>query len=60
MPYARRKPQAQPRCRMCQAILCSHSPLPADICALCTECCIEYPGEAGVVFSRAQTLRAVA
>jgi hypothetical protein len=59
MPYRKLQP-VQCRCRMCQAILYSRSPLPDTISALCTECCIEYPGEAGVVFSRAQTLRAVA
>lgn len=58
MPYARKRQQA--RCRMCLAILYSRSPLPDTISALCTECAIINPGEAGLVFSRAQVLRRVA
>jgi hypothetical protein len=56
MPYARRK-RPQALCRLCKRPLYSRSELPEDISAMCTECAIEYPGEAGLVFSRAATSR---
>jgi hypothetical protein len=52
-----RKPVQQARCRLCQAVLYSRTPLPPDISALCTECAIDNSGEAGVVFNRAGTSR---
>jgi hypothetical protein len=55
MPYRKPKPQAQCRCRVCRHPLYSRTEIPAETSALCTECAIANPGEAGVVFKRAAT-----